>query len=764
MSRSITLRCTLALIFAALLVSVPSFALRAPDELDLPADFDHRVPAATLAEDGLLAQVREETEAAFRERFGRELVVHFGHRSTRPHLVLREDGPLVRLPDGDVEDALRALLAREVELFGLTGAEIEALETTRSYRTADTRVLHLELRQRVGGIPVFEGLLRVNVDAEGGVLNIGGEWFPSLVPATTPGIDAGAALSIAAQGIGLSGNVPPIETAGQGPERETVFAETAEFAAPPRAGLVLVPQQPGQARLAWEVMLQEGVSGGENLYRVLVDAASGEPLLRTLLTYYVADPADATGLVFEKDPEAGPQVERSFAGDPVASPEHWVTAGQTETRGNNIIARRDWGGRNDDEVNPLADGGDTLEFHFPFTDRWASGRMGDSDAAITNAFYLGNVYHDYYYDLGFDEVAGNYQVDNFDRGGVGGDHVNVDVQDSYSLPFLRNNANWSPSNEGNPARTNYYLWTDPHRDGAFDGKVIWHEFTHGLSTRLVGGPNVTCLSGPQPGGMGEGWSDWFAISYYSGVEADPAGPETVGEYVTGDYEDGIRRYPYAYDMSVNPLTYADLCDNDSCQVHAEGEIWASALWDVRHDMIQAHGYDDGRRWTEQLVIDAMKLSPCSPNMVEMRDLVVQADRDRFGGANECLLRSAFARRGLGGDAWSNGSGSDAGAGFDIVAPLDASLRIDADRETITWAGRENAIAYPVARGSFDTGNDNLFDNAACVGEATEPTWTDGETPSTVAGFYYLVAVRDGCAESTFGTASDGTPRTVQACP
>ena len=53
----------------------------------------------------------------------------------------------------------------------------------------------------------------------------------------------------------------------------------------------------------------------------------------------------------------------------------------------------------------------------------------------------------------------------------------------------------------------------PDRDGDFDHEVVLHEYTHGLSNRRVGGG--VGISALQPRGMGEGWSDWYAMSLLS---------------------------------------------------------------------------------------------------------------------------------------------------------------------------------------------------------------------------------------------------------
>ena len=168
--------------------------------------------------------------------------------------------------------------------------------------------------------------------------------------------------------------------------------------------------------------------------------------------------------------------------------------------------------------------------------------LPDQMAAITNAFYWVNLMHDYLYDLGFTEEAGNFQEDNFDRGGIGGDRVNVDVQDGG---FFNNAAIGVPT-EGNAPRMALGLFRTPIRDTAFDGDVIIHEYAHGLTERLVGGPFMGgCLNGFQSGSLSEGWSDFYAIS----ITEEPL----VGEYVMNDADRGIRRV--AFDR--NALRYGD---------------------------------------------------------------------------------------------------------------------------------------------------------------------------------------------------------------
>ena len=116
--------------------------------------------------------------------------------------------------------------------------------------------------------------------------------------------------------------------------------------------------------------------------------------------------------------------------------------------------------------------------------------------------------HDRLYGLGFSEAVGNFQNDNFRRGGLGNDAVQADAQDGSGA----DNANFSTPPDGSPGRLQMFLWTGPTPDidGDFDAEVVLHEYTHGLTNRLVGGG--VGISALQPSGMGDGWSDLYGLT------------------------------------------------------------------------------------------------------------------------------------------------------------------------------------------------------------------------------------------------------------
>ncbi|PHI20662.1 hypothetical protein CEQ90_06315 [Lewinellaceae bacterium SD302] len=214
-------------------------------------------------------------------------------------------------------------------------------------------------------------------------------------------------------------------------------------------------------------------------------------------------------------------------------------------------------------------------------------------------------------------------------------------------------------------------------DGDFDNGIVAHELGHGISNRLVGGPgNTSCLTNQEQ--MGEGWSDFFALasSPLNGATGIPTGgePRGIGTFALGQGPNGsgIRRQPYSNNMFVNDFTYDDVITSGT--PHPLGEIWATTLWDMYWALVDVHGFDEdlingelGNNIAVRLVIEGLKQTKCNPGMVDGRDGILAADMLIYGGANQCTIWEAFARRGLGFSA-DQGSGLDKNDGeeaFDL---------------------------------------------------------------------------------------------------
>ena len=197
-------------------------------------------------------------------------------------------------------------------------------------------------------------------------------------------------------------------------------------------------------------------------------------------------------------------------------------------------------------------------------------------------------------------------------------------------------------------------------DGDIDNGVIAHEYTHGISIRLTGGPSQSsCLNNAEQ--MGEGWSDYFSLMVTqdwpnSNVNSGFANPRSIGTYVIGQLptDNGIRSQKYCTDFSVNNKVYAASIPSE---IHDLGEIWCATLWDMTWNIIQQTNSINtnifnptgtgGNSIALKLVTEGMKLQPCSPGFIDGRNAILKADSILYGGAYDCAIREAFRRRGMG---------------------------------------------------------------------------------------------------------------------
>ncbi|CUA67209.1 Extracellular metalloproteinase 4 [Rhizoctonia solani] len=397
--------------------------------------------------------------------------------------------------------------------------------------------------------------------------------------------------------------------------------------------------------------------------------------------------------------------------NPIGSPE-WIGKGVkdhntqylnfTTTWGNNVFAQENWKGYKEQWIsNYRPEGGRTLAFNFEYDAADGSNNNHTSyvDLSVTQLFYTSNMVHDLYYRYGFNERAGNFQQDNFRRGGRGNDSIIATTQDGSGS----NNAYFMAPPDGQHGRCRMFIWNTmvPYRDGSLDAGIVIHELSHGLSSRLTGGPdNAGCLPWGESAGMGEGWGDFLATTIRSTKDHQDY---AIGGWASNQIN-GVRRYLYSKNTTVNPLTYSSLDDPEAWTVHSMGEVWAEILRVVMQGMIEKHGYsptlfppaplENGTiptsdfYWAEsrrgqlvpkhgntlmlQLVITGMKLQPCRPSFFDARDAIILADKTLTGGENFCNLWHGFSSRGLGKDAkfvpdhspWNGGEHID---GFAVPA-------------------------------------------------------------------------------------------------
>ena len=428
----------------------------------------------------------------------------------------------------------------------------------------------------------------------------------------------------------------------------------------------------------------------------------------------------------------------------------WDTLGGKPTFttiGNNANTHEAW-------ASPLTPGGlfqapysPTRDYTTEFTDAWNNSgcdplelRPGgnDIDASVTNLFAAHNRMHDYSYYLGFTEANYNMQVDNFDRGGVGGDpeigNAQAGAIGGLQSGLGRDNANQITLQDGTPGITNQYLFQPiagafyaPCTDGGLDMGIVGHEYTHAITNRMVGGPDEG-LTSEQGGAMGESWGDLVAGEYQFSHGYDNGGNIwAIGAYATGNLQTAIRDYA----INRNPLNFSNYgFDSTGPEVHSDGEIWNGTMWEVRQALVEKYDgqfpYADqalqlacaqatpgttprpadtcpgNRRWV-QLMFDSYLLQQGATSMIDARNALIAADEMRFGGANRAAIWDAFARRGLGvGASTPDADAHEVTPSFASPVSANQQVTFTAPAGTKIYVGDFEARVTPVADTVADT--------------------------------------------------------------
>lgn len=638
--------------------------------------------------------------------------------------VFRSDGGFLTAASARAPEAIALDFVRKhPAAFSLQPAEVGTLVVDKVHTTAHNGARYVTFGQRVDGLRVHHAVISATLDAKGRLVIIGGR-AGSDRPSGMARITAAEAIARSAEADGIRRKPLPLQAATRATGKhsfDNVYARGLLQPHPLTAELVWHINADRSLRLAW---LTDVEASGQSWYESVIDAETGAVLARENRYAHSSHPRGRVFLGQHPD-DSPPRQLWNFT--------PWVTvvAGATTTSGNNVNAYQDRGNTNVLGYQPVSP--DDALFDFSFTDAWRGLPDGtnftaiadatwnaalnaDLDFAITQLFHYTNDIHDWLYGYGFDEASGNFQVNNFGLGGLGNDPVLAEAHDgidfgcqSNAVPPVAircaNNANFGTPADGGSPRMQMYLWIRPgrpYRDGSLDGDVIAHEYGHGVANRLVPG----ALSGAtnQSGSLGEGWSDIISLLRW--------GDTTVGEYVTGNATSGIRNFAY----DVHPWTYGDYSTGVTSP-HRNGEIWAATMYGIRTRL--------GINITTQLVLDGMRATTSgpSPTFLNARDGILAADQTA-GSTYRCALWAAFATRGMGETAQSNGLHAvptekfDAPANCLPVASAGGPYNTpEGQNVTLTAAGSgkgAHASAGAPTLYEWDLDNDGQYDDATGV--------------------------------------------------
>ncbi|KAH6571133.1 hypothetical protein BASA60_007321 [Batrachochytrium salamandrivorans] len=209
--------------------------------------------------------------------------------------------------------------------------------------------------------------------------------------------------------------------------------------------------------------------------------------------------------------------------------------------------------------------------------------------------------HDVFYAYGFTEPAGNFQEDNFKRGGIEEDPVIINIQKSDK----QNGAYFNTPPDGQSGVLNLHIFTatNPNRDPALDNTLVIHELTHGLSSRLTGGARTKlCMAETESRGLSEGYSDMVALIFTAKPEDTRNTNKVMGEYVKGNpggvlYWNFVEKYGFSANL---------------------------------HDATQKRG----NIMFLQILVGTLMIQPCKLTFESARDAMLAADYAYYGGIHK----------------------------------------------------------------------------------------------------------------------------------
>jgi extracellular elastinolytic metalloproteinase len=655
----------LALATAATIVAVPLGATAAPagpPDVFARADATARPPLVDVRAHASANHTSlSAAQSALASDLGDEGLLDVDEVTGAPRVIARLDGFLTGPSGAAPEDIALAYLHEHRDAFGVSDTDLGGMRLVRDYIDI-LGTHHLTWVQTVDGVPLWDSDVRAHVPADGELVAITGAPVADVdVANPSPTLSAKGAVAASYADAGGPQAVGVVSRSSSGPQLATTFSSGDD------ARLVLLDLG-RETRLAWRTTT---FVDEDQIDVSLVDAETADVLWRTNLVR-----SDGTGLAWPDRPGTtvpnggGTPVTVTFPvndGSALRGPNAWVFPDVDDDNHPDeqigASSGLDWSFPG---VFDTSDDTNACSPRYPCS--WQAGQGFSWEANVeqnaTQVYAFLNRFHDHLLaePIGFTPAAGNFEGNDAVVANV---FDGADTSSHNGLPDSdhRTNANMATLPDGRAPLMQMYLFPSdpahgiPSTNGGDDASVVFHEYTHGLSSRLVTYADGTAaLNSAQAGAMGEAWSDFYAMDYLvsSGYETDGAGADvSLARYVSGGRTDYLRSEPIDCGVGqasgqcpggsrtgAGGYTYGDFGDvYGFVEVHGDSEIWGQTLWDLREAL--------GSETALMLVTRAMELSPVEPSFLDMRNAIVEADRIAFDGANTDAIWQVFADRGMG---------------------------------------------------------------------------------------------------------------------
>jgi hypothetical protein len=167
-------------------------------------------------------------------------------------------------------------------------------------------------------------------------------------------------------------------------------------------------------------------------------------------------------------------------------------------------------------------------------------------------------------------------------------------------------------------------------DDAEDAEVIVHEYGHSVQDGQVPGFGT----GPESGAIGEAFGDYLAVAVTSWTAGTPTlTPEAcVADWDSTSYTSIVPHCLRRLDN--NKLYPFDVIG----EVHADGEIWSRALWDIRNAL--------GDTEASTIIVDAQFGFTVDISFAAAATKTVNTAQSLYGPAAAAAVQQAFHDRGI----------------------------------------------------------------------------------------------------------------------